>query len=184
MHKLSAVYFEGIVQRYRRQSLYPSGLWIYATRSFFVARSFNSSRSKGSALTWIWATSLVALDGVESRMRKASLTAEVSTATRRLVAAVPVGPDETGLGASGDRSGAAPTPTPTPTPIDVARAGSGDVMLGGNGFGDAVAVGGTVALASVGVAGAGVSSIVGPVHFVRPATTSASNASEANLALG
>jgi hypothetical protein len=33
-------------------------------------------------------------------------------------------------------------------------------------------------------AGTGESSIVGPVHFVRPATTSARRASEANLALG
>lgn len=31
---------------------------------------------------------------------------------------------------------------------------------------------------------AGDNSIVGPVHFVRPATTSASNAKEANLAFG
>ena len=33
-------------------------------------------------------------------------------------------------------------------------------------------------------AGAGESSIVGPVHLVRPATTSARRAREANLALG
>jgi hypothetical protein len=33
-------------------------------------------------------------------------------------------------------------------------------------------------------AGAGESSIVGPVHFVRPATTSARRANEANLAFG
>jgi len=33
-------------------------------------------------------------------------------------------------------------------------------------------------------AGPGESSIVGPVHFVRPATTSARRANEANLAFG
>lgn len=141
----------------------------YSTRSFLLARSFTSSKSKGSVLTC--ATSLVAREGVESRILNASLTADVSTATRRLVApvgvGVPIGPAETGFGASGDRRGA----ETMPTPIDVAR---------GVGEGEAVAV----AVIGAGVGGAGVSSIVGPVHFVRPATTSASKASEANFAFG
>lgn len=55
----------------------------YSTLIFFAARSFTSSRSNGSTLTL--PTSLAARLGVESNIRKASLTAEVSTPILRLI---------------------------------------------------------------------------------------------------
>jgi len=56
----------------------------YSVLIFFAARSFTSSRSSGSILT-LSTTSLAARLGVESNIRKASLTAEVSTPILRLI---------------------------------------------------------------------------------------------------
>ena len=128
----------------------------YSTLIFFAARSFTSSRSSGSTLTP--STSLTARLGVESNIRKASLTAEVSTPILRLI-------PPCGGGIKSFTWGCEWVPTPIalafePTPMDG----------GGSGLGLE--------------AGAGESSMVGPVHFVRPATTSASSARDANLALG
>jgi hypothetical protein len=131
-------------------------LLFYSILIFFAARSFTSSKSIGSTLTP--STSLAARLGVESSIRKASLTAEVSTPILRLI-------PPCGARAWVFTCGCEWVLMPSalafePTPIDG----------GGSGLGLGV--------------GAGDSSIVGPVHFVRPATTSASSAREANLALG